>query len=119
MVDDVSGKATIQLYVKYNTTTLYRSNCEYNQSLKSFVTISLIFQSLLNILLIESHILIPLFFVIMMTKGLDMRTILGSAWNCCRCPRRRRFSCLKPKFKRLEKNARYFTRQNYLRTSSS
>ena len=62
MVNDVSGKATIQLYVKYNTTTLYRSNCEYNQSLKSFVTISLIFQSLLNILLIESHILIPLFF---------------------------------------------------------
>ena len=69
MVDDVSGKATIQLYVKYNTTTLYRSNCEYNQSLKSFVTISLIFQSLLNILLIESHILIPLFFVIMMNEN--------------------------------------------------
>ena len=65
MVDDVSGKATIQLYVKYNTTTLYRSNCEYDQSLKSFVTISIIFPSLLNILLIESHILIPLFFVIM------------------------------------------------------
>ena len=53
MVDDVSGKATIQLYVKYNTTTLYRSNCEYNQSLKSFVTISIIFPSLLNILLID------------------------------------------------------------------
>ena len=49
-------------------------------------------------------IVVPLIFIKMVAKGLDMRTTRGSAWNCCWHPRRRRFSCLKSESKIFKRN---------------